>query len=147
MRKVLCINGKDVAHVLACNLMKHVQCENEWVKGLENQVIEPFPVSDLSYLGFAEKLLLEQYFRARDCFFKESLSKDDKITILHQKTLWDTCLSESDEEKFKQLQDTDFLLDLLRAEQGCSNGSSADFSTSLIGDDGTSTSATTRCWR
>jgi hypothetical protein len=55
----------------------------------------------------------------------------------------DTCLSESgDQEKFKQLQDTDFLLDLLRSQQGRSNGSSADFSSSLIGEGTTSTTIT-----
>jgi hypothetical protein len=127
-------HGKDVAHVLACNVMQSVKCKDEWVVGLENQVIEPFPVTDLGYLGLSEKLLLEQYFRARDCSFKESFLQDDKITVLHQKSLWDTCLSESDQEKFKQLQDIDFLLDLLRSQQGCSNGSSADFSSSLVGE-------------
>jgi hypothetical protein len=34
--------------------MQSIKCEDEWIVGLENQVIEPFPVADLGYLGLSD---------------------------------------------------------------------------------------------
>jgi hypothetical protein len=127
-------NKKDVAHAIACSIMDGVNCNNDWVTGLEDETVETFVADALpDVLSDNEWAVLENYFTARDCYHMYELDEDKWFTVLYQKELWKKCQQAGSIVDYAQVQytdlvDTNFFLELLQSQVRCSSGSASDLS-------------------
>ncbi|KAG7368970.1 hypothetical protein IV203_031713 [Nitzschia inconspicua] len=122
-------DSKDVAHTLACNVMRGVSCTGEdWINDIDEHTVSSPPSSTLKDWSEDKRLILEEYFISRDCYYMYDLKDDKMFEVLHQRSLWKSCHQSGDnpQEKYKSLVDTDFFLDLLRSQVGCASGSASD---------------------
>jgi hypothetical protein len=108
--------GLDVAHVIACEILK-VPCVGGWLEGLE-QILQNKKMGDPE---ISEKQVreMEWIFRQRDCAYQAKLQADDGIEIFHRHSLWEDCPTPA----VADFANTTFLLNLLRAQIGCGDGS------------------------
>lgn len=110
--------GKDISHVIACDFMKGVDCQNGWVTGLENDTIDHVSGFEIDSLDETDRRNLEELFLQRDCYYKYELSDQIGFQIVHQHATWSTC-SNQHKAFYKQFTDTDFLLNAIQSQKNC----------------------------
>ncbi|VEU34004.1 unnamed protein product [Pseudo-nitzschia multistriata] len=111
-------DGLEVAHVIACEVMKSVKCDGGWVTGLKSAVSNQLITYPMDSLAEEDRWDLEQIFRERDCFFKYQLKHESNFSIIHQHTAWSSC-SNQHQSFYRKFANTDFVLDLLRSQKQC----------------------------
>ena len=132
--------GKDVAHVLACDVMNGVDCNNDGrVYELETKTIGPLPAYEIDDLSDSQKTDLEHLFQLRECYYWHLLdSKQNFDTLYADESLWNSCPSSSNLEEYQDVSDTDFFLDAIRSQMDCGS-KSVDLSKFLAGKRPTTT--------
>ena len=117
----------DVAHVLGCDVLG-VECENGWIRGLENRTSSHASQPDSSSSSSSSSSLdakvqieLETMFRYRDCHY-QGLLDDHGVSILQDGSLSSLLKHDCDPSKhdiYKLLANTTFLYNALRTQFGC----------------------------
>ncbi|KAG7348291.1 hypothetical protein IV203_016996 [Nitzschia inconspicua] len=110
--------GRDVAHVLSCEVMNGVDCEEGWVRDLKGEQIPPPSYYQIDELPYTDRNELEQAFLFRDCSYKTKLEQNVRVDVYHQKKLWEVCSAEN-EFLYRQLQSTDQFVALLQSQLSC----------------------------
>jgi hypothetical protein len=109
---------RDVAHVIACEIMEGVDCEDGWVRDLKEERI-PDPSSYvIEELQYTDRNELEQAFRSRDCSYRTNLENNPRFQVYHKRILWKSCPEEK-ESIFEQLKSTDLFVTLLQSQLSC----------------------------
>mmetsp|Transcript_4639 Transcript_4639/g.11901 ORF Transcript_4639/g.11901 Transcript_4639/m.11901 type:complete len:1238 (-) Transcript_4639:491-4204(-) len=117
--------GKDIAHVVSCDLMNDVDCDNGWVRGLEGERIVDPTAYEIDDLDVIQRTKFETLFCMRDCIYKNILEADNRFSTVNRKDLWNSC-SSNDKEEMEKLADTDFLLEVMKTLLGCGDKSNLE---------------------
>jgi hypothetical protein len=125
--------GRDVAHVIACEVLQGVNCEDGWIRDLKKERISVPSYYQIDELRYTDRNELEQAFLLRDCCYKERLRRNSTFEVYHQKKLWESCPADR-QNLIEQLESTDFFLALLQSQQPCGS-STVNLSKFLAGVD------------
>jgi hypothetical protein len=133
--------GKDVAHVLSCDVMNGVDCNNDgWVYDLESKTIGPLSSYAIDDLSDSQKTDLEHLFQLRECYYMYLLDSQQNFDILYtDETRWNSCPWSLNLQEYEDVSDTDFFLDALRSQMDCGS-KSVDLAKFLAGKRPTTTS-------
>mmetsp|Transcript_36294 Transcript_36294/g.87515 ORF Transcript_36294/g.87515 Transcript_36294/m.87515 type:complete len:282 (-) Transcript_36294:3085-3930(-) len=118
---------KDVAHSIACDVMGVGNCQDGWVIGLESETVDmTYSTKQLRVIdALTEQQLrdLEALFLMRDCHYwlqlsTSSSSRYGTFSTVNSRNIGDSC-SREHLGVYQQLADTDFFLDVIRAQLDC----------------------------
>lgn len=112
--------GLDIAHVSACAILQ-VPCKEGWVKGIDRILQQNRKQKPLENVTLEQVEQIERWFRLRDCAYEKELqatASQQKLTVLYQDTLWQSC-SSFDANLAQQLLNTTFFLELLQSQFDC----------------------------
>jgi hypothetical protein len=110
--------GLDVAHQIACRVMSHVECEGDYVKGLEGLKMIPLSQGRIPTLSVAEQSDLEDLFLSRDCFYKYFLEKRSTFQVLNRRAIWRSC-SYQHNPFYQKISDTDYFMNVIQSQVSC----------------------------
>lgn len=117
------MKGQDASHSIACELMPLVQCENGWIRELQNQTTEREIVNLQEFKALPPQKMneLEGMFLARDCHYRNLLQSDDSFFAINKERIWNEC-EDSDyaQGRYEQLTDPKYFFDLMKTQVGCS---------------------------
>jgi hypothetical protein len=121
---------KDISHAIACGVLENTKCEEGFVVPVMQTYNENYGGNKtLHSLGDKEQQNLDQLFRERDCYYEPLLQNDEGFRIFSRDTIWQGCLRPGDEsekeektqqELYEHLSDPEILLDVMKAQKGCS---------------------------
>lgn len=117
----------DVAHAFACYVLDGVECDDGWISDLKDgsgETEDPDTNKKL-FLEDSDAQNLEEIFRQRDCAYKPDIESDASgyFEVVLQRALWRDCKVVRDSEIGKGLLDTEFVLDIVKSQQGCGSQS------------------------
>jgi hypothetical protein len=110
--------GLDIAHSISCEILEGIDCEDGFVRGLNEVKMDAPPSVPIDELSDSERADLETLFRKRDCYFQDVLDGSHRFHILNDHGAWDDCTS-ADRAVYDQLVDTDVFMNALMAQLGC----------------------------
>ncbi len=116
------LEGKDISHSIACNLMKGVDCVDGWITGLRTYTTSIPSSYEIDGLDEIQRIALEKLFRMRDCYYMDELESNEKFLTVNRNDMWKSC-SSKDVKKYEKVANTDFLLGVMRSLQGCGEDS------------------------
>jgi hypothetical protein len=113
-------SGLDMAHVIACNVLAHTNCQNGWVVDKVGTTYQENYEKDKDFgiLSDAEKQSLEEMFQDRDCFYEHALENDGGFSVLYTEAIWQGC-EQGKQEYYKKLTEHDYMLNEIKAQVGC----------------------------
>ena len=123
-------NGRDISHAIACDVLG-VPCYRGWVKGSQNEIIKSNEKPGGIELPLATLESMEDLLRQRDCWFQPRLELDGEVLIFYRDTLWEGC-HEQDMSVDEQLQNTSYLILMLRNTLNCPSSDSNVKNSKLI---------------
>lgn len=120
--------GTDISHTIGCNILGGV-CDDDgrWVKGhIEETITNKVLQADFDSLPKEEVVLSERLFRYRDCAYEEDLRKNERFSVVMNKTVWSDCIHDKDHEWiYQSFRDFKFgtrlVFDALLSQIDCKN--------------------------